>query len=172
MSVSNILLKRMDIHENYRIGRISHLELWLCHQIKPFPAFLALFSAIHGSPVDSPKISRWRGALIFSLTCVLNKRLSKQLRHRGGGGGGGGCRRHCAHYDVTVMIMWNIFGMLQLTPWIQYLFFYVLEPCLFEIERKTCERTFITFSGHDEHDIRYNRLNCFTPDLTVSRSPN
>ena len=33
---------------------------------------------IHRSPVNSPQKGQWRGALMFSLICVLNKRLSKQ----------------------------------------------------------------------------------------------
>ena len=39
MSVSNILHKRMDFHENYTIGRTSYMESWWCHQIKPFPRY-------------------------------------------------------------------------------------------------------------------------------------
>ena len=34
--------------------------------------------AIPRSPVNSPNKGRWRGALMFSLICALNKRLSKQ----------------------------------------------------------------------------------------------
>ena len=33
---------------------------------------------IHRSPVNSPHIGQWRGALMFSLICALNKPLSKQ----------------------------------------------------------------------------------------------
>ena len=33
---------------------------------------------IHRSPVNSPQKGQWRRALIFSLICALNKRLSKQ----------------------------------------------------------------------------------------------
>ena len=33
---------------------------------------------IHQSPVNSPHKGQWRGALIYSLRCALNKQLSKQ----------------------------------------------------------------------------------------------
>ena len=33
---------------------------------------------IHRFPVNSPHKGQWRGALVFSLICTLNKRLSKQ----------------------------------------------------------------------------------------------
>ena len=33
---------------------------------------------IHRSPMNSPLKGQWRGALMFSLICALNKRLSKQ----------------------------------------------------------------------------------------------
>ena len=33
---------------------------------------------IHRSPVNSPHKSQWRGAMMFSLICALNKRLSNQ----------------------------------------------------------------------------------------------
>ena len=34
---------------------------------------------IHRSPVNSPQKGQWRGTLMFSLICALNKRLSKHL---------------------------------------------------------------------------------------------
>ena len=37
-------------------------------------------SLIHQSPVNSPHNGQWRGALMLSLICALNKRLSKQSR--------------------------------------------------------------------------------------------
>ena len=43
-----------------------------------FSALLALLRGIHRSPVNSPHKGQWRGALMFSLICALNKRLSKQ----------------------------------------------------------------------------------------------
>ena len=51
---------------------------------------------IHGSTVNSPHKSQWRGALMFSLICACmngwpNNREAGDLRH------------HCGHYDITVM---------------------------------------------------------------------
>ena len=42
--------------------------------------------------------------------------------------------------------IWNIFGMLQLTPSIQDQFFYFLDSCLVVILWKTAERIFMKFS--------------------------
>ena len=41
-------------------------------------ASLAFVRRIHRSPVNSPHKNQWRGALMFSLICALNKWLSKQ----------------------------------------------------------------------------------------------
>ena len=51
---------------------------WWRHQIETFSALLAICAGIHRSPVNSPHKGQWRGALMFSLICALNKRLSKQ----------------------------------------------------------------------------------------------
>ena len=45
---------------------------------KHFPRYWPLVWGIHRSPVNSPRKGQWRGALMFSLICALNKRLSKQ----------------------------------------------------------------------------------------------
>ena len=45
---------------------------------KHFPRYWPFVRGIHRSPVNSPHKSQWRGALMFSLICALNKRLSKQ----------------------------------------------------------------------------------------------
>ena len=45
---------------------------------KHFPRYWPFVRGIHGSPVNSPHKGQWRGALMFSLICALNKRLSKQ----------------------------------------------------------------------------------------------
>ena len=51
---------------------------WWRHQMETFPASLAFVWGIHRWPVNSPHKGQWRGALVFSLICALNKRLSKQ----------------------------------------------------------------------------------------------
>ena len=45
---------------------------------KHFPRYWPFVRGIHRSPVNSPHKGQWRGALMFSLICALNKRLSKQ----------------------------------------------------------------------------------------------
>ena len=45
---------------------------------KQFPRYWPFVQGIHRSPVNSPHRSQWRGALMFSLICALNKRLIKQ----------------------------------------------------------------------------------------------
>ena len=52
-----------------------------------------------GSPMASPHKGQWRGKLMFSLICAWtngseNNRYVVDLR------------RHCAHYDATVMKSW------------------------------------------------------------------
>ena len=59
-------------------------------------ALLALCAGIHRSPMNSPHIGQWRGALMFFFYLGLNKRLSKNP-------GDGDFRRYRSHYDVTVM---------------------------------------------------------------------
>ena len=56
---------------------------------------------IHRSPVNSPHKGQWRGALMFSLICAW---INGWLNNREAGD----LRRHRAHYDVTVMVAWNI----------------------------------------------------------------
>ena len=62
-----------------------------------FPRYWSLVRGIHRSPVNSPRKGQWRRALMFSLMCAgingwVNNREAGDLR------------RHCARYDVTVMI--------------------------------------------------------------------
>ena len=47
-------------------------------QWKHFPHYWPFVRGIHRSPVNSSHKGKWRGALMFSLTCALNKRFSKQ----------------------------------------------------------------------------------------------
>ena len=65
---------------------------------KHFPRHWPFVRAIHRSPVYSPRIGQWRGALMFTLICAwtnvwVNSRDAGDLR------------RHRAHYDITAMIM-------------------------------------------------------------------
>ena len=45
---------------------------------KHFPHYWPFVRGIHRSPVNSQHKGQWRGALMFSLICALNKRLSIQ----------------------------------------------------------------------------------------------
>ena len=51
---------------------------WWRHQMETFSALLALCPGKSPVPVNSSHKTQWRGALIFSLICALDKRLSKQ----------------------------------------------------------------------------------------------
>ena len=83
-----------------RRGRETHA----CHddisKWKHFPRYWPFVRGIHRSPVNSLHKGQWRGALLFSLTCAwmngwVNSREAGDLR------------RHCAHYDVTIMASVN-----------------------------------------------------------------
>ena len=75
-------------------------KLFPCHDIvikwKHFPHYWPFVRVIHRSPVNYPQKGQWRGALVFSLIrawindCVNNREA-------------GDLRRHCDHYDVTVI---------------------------------------------------------------------
>ena len=45
---------------------------------KHFPRYWPFARGLHRPPVNSPHKGQWRGALMFSLLCSLNKRFSKQ----------------------------------------------------------------------------------------------
>ena len=45
---------------------------------KHFPRYWSLVLGIHRWPMNSPHKGLWRRAMMFSLICALNKRLSKQ----------------------------------------------------------------------------------------------
>ena len=53
---------------------------WWRHQMETFFVLLAICAGIHRSAVNYPHEGLWRGALMFSLICALNKQLSKQSR--------------------------------------------------------------------------------------------
>ena len=66
---------------------------------KHFPRYWPFVRGIHWSPVNSPHIGQWRGALVFSLICALVKGCVNNRE-------AGDLIRYRAHYDVTVML-WN-----------------------------------------------------------------
>ena len=72
------------------------MSTWWRHQLKHFPRYWPFVRGIHRSPVNSPHIGQWRGALMFSLICTsINSGVNN--------GDAGDLRRHRAHYDVIIM---------------------------------------------------------------------
>ena len=63
---------------------------------KHFPRYWPSVRGIHRSQVNSPHKGQWRRALMFSLICAwMNDWVNNHEA--------GDLRRHCAHYDVTVV---------------------------------------------------------------------
>ena len=56
----------------------TFISAWWRHQMETFSALLAI--CVGNSPItgEFTSQSQWRGALMFSLICALNKRLSKR----------------------------------------------------------------------------------------------
>ena len=84
----------------------THCEAWIIPakpyyddviKWKHFPRYWCFVWGIHRSPVNSPHKGQWRGALIFSLICALNKRVSKQSW------GWWFQKPSCALYNIIVM---------------------------------------------------------------------
>ena len=66
---------------------------WWRHQMETLSA---LVICTWNSPVNSPHKGQWRGAVIFSFSCIW---INSWINNREAGD----LRRHRAHYDVTVM---------------------------------------------------------------------
>ena len=64
---------------------------------KHFPRYWPFVWGIHRSPVNAPHKGQWCEALMFSLVCA---RINGWVNNRKAGD----LRRHCAHYDVTIML--------------------------------------------------------------------
>ena len=77
------------------------VRTWWRHQMESFsPLLIPFLRGIHRRPVDCPHKGQWRGALIFSLICAWTNGWANTRD-------AGDLRRHCAHYDVTV-IFWMV----------------------------------------------------------------
>ena len=69
--------------------------------METFSALLALYVGIHRPRVNSPHKGQRRGALVFSLICTwINGCVNNHEV--------GDLRRHCAHYDVIVMLSTDV----------------------------------------------------------------
>ena len=66
---------------------------------KNFPRYWPFVQGIRRSPVNFSHKDQWREALMLSLICVW---MSGWVKN----GEAGDLRRHCTHYDVTVMRKW------------------------------------------------------------------
>ena len=80
-------------------------QKYTCHddviKWKHFPRYWPFLQGIHLPSVNSLHRGQWRGALMFSLICALNKRLSKQSL-------GWWFETQSAHFAVIVMENWSI----------------------------------------------------------------
>ena len=64
---------RLPVFHDKGLPRHDDVIKW-----KYFPRYWPFVRGIHRWPVNSLHKGQWRGALMFSLICALNKRLSKQ----------------------------------------------------------------------------------------------
>ena len=67
---------------------------------KHLPRYWPFVRGIHRSPVNSPHKGQWRRALMFSLICAWTNDWVNNRE-------AGDIKRHHAHYDVTVMIIFH-----------------------------------------------------------------
>ena len=67
---------------------------------KHFPRYWPFVWGIYRSPVNSPHRGQWRGALMFSFICDW---INGWVNNREAGD----LRRHLAHYDVTLIVMYT-----------------------------------------------------------------
>ena len=71
-------------------------EICCKHDDVTFSASLAFVRGIHWSPMNSPHKGQWHRALIFFICVWINGWVNNREA--------GDLRRHCADYDVTVVI--------------------------------------------------------------------
>ena len=77
---STVKISLYTVVSLYKI-HISYFSIHTIYDViewKPFSRYWPFVGEIHRSPVNSPHKGQWRGALVFSLMYVLNKRMSKQ----------------------------------------------------------------------------------------------
>ena len=76
--INNCLLISLQIQSETLMKENIKLSHDFVIKWKNFPRYWPFVRGIHRSPVNSPHKGQWRWALVFSLICALNKRLSKQ----------------------------------------------------------------------------------------------
>ena len=86
---------------------------------KHFRRYWTFVRGMHRSPVNSPHKVQWRGALIVSLICALNKRLSKQSWGRWFGAPSRSSWRHHndLNIDVTIISEYVLCAVRMLRLW-------------------------------------------------------
>ena len=83
-------------HIRLHIKRHHCFMTWWRHQMEIFSALLAICAGNSPVPDEFPHKGQWRGALMFSLSCVwINGRVNNREA--------GDLRRYRAHHDDTVM---------------------------------------------------------------------
>ena len=98
-------------------------------KLKYFPRYWPFVRGIHRSPVNSPRKGQWCGALMFSLICAWINDWVNNL-------GAGDLRRHRAHYDVIVMVLYSS-NICQILLHNRQLVNHYQSPiCLFKLNRK------------------------------------
>ena len=101
---------------SFHVARSSAMEqktsvMWSHGDVmkwKHFPRYWPFVQGIHPSRVNSLHKDQWRGALMFSLICAWINGWVNNCE-------AGDLRRHCAHYNVTVMSAYNSIHCLCLT---------------------------------------------------------
>ena len=99
----------MDFHEIFRVG-----GTWYKEQ-------LGIFSGYSIQPLQHRIIFSTFSEESMPHSSIVEKQLN---------GFSWNCQKRM---DLTQGAIWNIFGMLQLTPWILGRFIYFLDPCFFVI---------------------------------------
>ena len=102
-STQIVIMTTFNFGRDKKVGVMTALEFsvmkqntWWRHQMETFSALLAVCAGNSRWPVNSPHKGQWPGALMFSLICAwINGWVNS--------GEAGDLRRHCAHYNVTVM---------------------------------------------------------------------
>ena len=113
---------------------------------KHFPRYWLFVRGIHRLLVNSPHKGQWRGALMFSLICAwINGSINNDEP--------GDLRRHCAHYDVTVMF--------SITP-IQKMNYFnesleTIPPCIYKQARLARAVLVTKFEKHPLFPFRWFR---------------
>ena len=110
-----------------------HWDTWWRHQTETFSALLALCAGNSPVPVNSPHKGQWRGALMFSLICA---RINNWVNNREAGD----LRRHRGHFDVSVMTISQIEGILPKGPYL---------PCVSMADRAL-------LAGYHRNDLKAN----------------